>query len=415
MLAVSFLKAQNNFYPVYLSKDTALQTGNGTLSPLEIVSENKEDRSQVVIYHFDMRHSLLKQFYETRISADSLTHFSKLYLLDTVNLKKWEKQNELQVYVQKIKGKWKIIADLNRNGTFIDDSVYYKDTSFFANRNGLFIPVTLKFWHVTEFKKTIEFKILPDAQLPKKYRDAMFNSWGGARKIMQGRLHVGEDSFLVKLFLNDKHLIYSKFSSNYSVSNTNENDFQLFSTGYPIYSFKDSLYIGNHILMLDKVSILGDTIFFRKVGENEVLKGVQTGAVLKSVYGTHLSTGVFEDISLKRTDSKYTLLHFWGSWCGPCIANLPKLKAFANEMNEKVEFIGFPYEQQEDTLKTKKLIQQYELNWKQLIQFRDHPFQKPDMAKQLAIEHFPTYMLIDRTGKILVRSSNLEDVMHVVK
>lgn len=402
-------------YHVYLSKDTALQTGNGTLSPLEIVSENKAERSQVVIYHFDIRHTLMKHFYKNQISDDSLAHFTKLYLLDTGNLKKWDKENELQVYMQKDKDKWKIIADLNRNGTFADDFVYYRDTSFFANRNGLFIPVTLKFWHFAEFKKSIEFKILPDAQLPKKYQKAMFNSWGGARKIMQGRLHIGEDSFLVKLFLNDKHLLYSKYSSNYSVSNTNENDFQLFSTGYPIYSVKDSLFVGNHILMLDKVSILGDTILFRKVGENEVLKGVQTGAVLKSVYGTLLTTGLFEDIGLKRTDSKYTLLHFWGSWCGPCIANLPKLKAFANEKYQKVEIIGFPYEQQQDTVKTKKLIQQYQLNWKQMIQFRDHPFQKPDMVKQLAIEHFPTYMLIDANGKILVRSSSLEDVMNVVK
>ena len=126
-----------------------------------------------------------------------------------------------------------------------------------------------------------------------------------------------------------------------------------------------------------------------------------------------MTTG--DSLSLESFRGKTVLIHFWGSWCGPCIANLPKLKAFANEMNQKVEFIGFPYEQQQDTVKTRKLIQQYQLNWKQLIQFRDHPFQKPDMVKQLAIEHFPTYMLIDNAGKILVRSSNLEDMMHVVK
>ena len=256
---------------------------------------------------------------------------------------------------------------------------------------------------------------MPDAQLPKKYPDALFNTWGGARKLRQGRLYIGLDSFLIKLYVVNKHLPYSMYSSNYSVSNVNENDFQLFSTSYPQYSRKDSLYIGNEILILDKVSIMGDTMVFRKVGENEAMKGVQPGAVLKSVFGVHLNTGIYEDIYFKRRDSKYTLLHFWGSWCGPCITNLPLLKNFADKNSDKLETIGFPFEQQQDTLKTKKLIQQYGLNWKQIIQLRDHPFQKPDVVKQLRIEHFPTYMLIDASGKILVRTSKLEELTEVLK
>jgi thiol-disulfide isomerase/thioredoxin len=411
----TFSQDQGSLYYVYGTKDTALQTGSGTLSPLQIVSINKDEKSQVVTYKFDMRHSLMQQFYKKHISPDSIQQFAKFYLLDTMNLKKWEKENELQLYMQLTKGKWKIIADVNRSGTFTDDPVYFRDTSFFANRNGLFIPVKVKFWHYGEFEKSIEFKVLPDAQLPKKYPEAIFNTWGGARKIMQGKLHIGLDSFLVKLYLNDLHVFYSKYNSNYSVSNVNENDFQLFSTAYPVYSRKDSLYIGNQILILDTVSILGDTIVFRKVGENEAMKGVQPGALLTSVFGKHLITGVYEDIYFKRRDSKYTFLHFWGSWCGPCIANLPKLKTFVSNNTEKLDIISFPFEQQQDTLKTKKLIQQYGLNWKQIIQLRDHPFQKSDIVKQLRIEHFPTYMLIDSSGKILVRTSKLEKITEVLQ
>jgi thiol-disulfide isomerase/thioredoxin len=404
------------YYSIVMQKDTQMNSGKGTSTePLRIVSIDKQANAQVVSYKFDMRHQLLDLFHAKRISADSLLSFQQKYLLDTVNLSKWEKVNELLVYLQLQKGKWKIILDVNQSGTFTDDPVYYKDTAFFADRNGLAIPYKIVFWYHKPYAKQLMFRILPDAQLPRKYPDALFNTWGGTRKLTQGRLVMGLDSFLVKLYVSDNHLLYSKYSSNYSVSNANENDFTLFNTSYPIYSYKDSLYIGNEILMLDTVSIMGDTLRFRKVGENEAMKGVQPGALLKSVSGNNFSSGVYEDIYFKRSSSKYTLLHFWGSWCAPCIANLPKLKTFVGANAEKIQIISFPYEQQKDTLKTKKLIQQYELNWKQIIQLRDHPFQKPEVVKQLRIEHYPTYMLIDASGKILVRTSKLEELTEFVQ
>jgi thiol-disulfide isomerase/thioredoxin len=404
------------YYSVIMQKDTQVNSGeNAANEPLRIVSTDTQANAQVVSYRFDMRHQLLESFHTKRISVDSLLRFQQKYLLDTANLSKWEKVNELLVYLQLQKGKWKIIFDVNQSGTFTDDPVYYKDSSFFANRNGLAIPYKIVFWYQKPYAKQMMFRIMPDAQLPRKYPEALFNSWGGTKKLTQGRMVVGLDSFLVKLYISDKHLLYSKYSSNYSVSNANENDFALFNTSYPIYSYKDSLYIGNEILMLDTVSIMGDTLVFRKVGENDAMKGVQRGAILKSVSGTNFSNRIYEDIYFKRSDAKYTLLHFWGSWCGPCIANLPKLKTLVAANAEKIEIISFPYEQQQDTLKTKKLIQQYELNWKQIIQLRDHPFQKPEVVKQLRIAHFPTYMLIDGSGKILVRTSKLEELIEVVR
>lgn len=409
-------QSSETYYTVITEKDTPVNSGlGGTIEPLHIVSVNKEENSQVVSYSFDMRHHLFAAYQKEQLSFDSLQLFQRQYLLDTANLAKWEKENEMLIYLQLQKGKWKIIFDTNHSGVFTDDPVYYKDTSVFANRGGFAIPYTVLFWYNQPYTKELTFKLMPDAQLPKKYPDALFNAWGGTRKLRQGRLYIGVDSFLIKLYVANKHLAYSMYSSNYSVSNANENDFQLFSTSYPTYSRKDSLYIGNEILILDKVSIMGDTMVFRKVGENEAMKGVQPGAVLKSVFGAHLNTGMYEDIYFKRRDSKYTLLHFWGSWCGPCIANLPKLKNFVTTNGEKLEIISFPFEQQQDTLKTKKLIQQYGLNWKQIIQLRDHPFQKPDVVKQLRIEHYPTYLLIDATGKILVRTSKLEEMTDIFR
>lgn len=388
----------------------------GTIEPLKIVSLNPEDSSQIVKYTFDIRHALKASFENGNISIDSFKKLEAAYLIDTINMPKWEKSNELLIYIKRLKNSWKIIPDFNYSKKFDDDVSYIRDDRFFSGKHDfLILEYEIPFWYQTLYKRKIEFFIAPNSILPKKYSDGLFNTWGGSRKIMSGKLHIGLDSFLVKIFLTSEHTYFTKANTFFSISYPNENSINLYETGFPVYNAGDSVFAGSRIIMLDTVSINGDAIIFKEVGENSALKGVQQGGVIKALSGYNLASRQYTDIALVRNDKKVTLLHFWGSWCGPCIANMPKLVKFADDYSQKVEIIGFPYENQSDTSKTQKIIKQYNLQWRQIIQLRDHPFQRPDVVKQLFIEHFPTYMLIDMNGKILVRSSNLEDVMHVVK
>jgi thiol-disulfide isomerase/thioredoxin len=40
----------------------------------------------------------------------------------------------------------------------------------------------------------------------------------------------------------------------------------------------------------------------------------------------------------KVADGKVTLLHFWGTWCGPCKLEYPQLSKLANRLNSSPEF-----------------------------------------------------------------------------
>jgi len=66
------------------------------------------------------------------------------------------------------------------------------------------------------------------------------------------------------------------------------------------------------------------------------------------------------DFDLKRhlaSNTKIVFIHFWGTWCGPCDAELPDLVSFAKkfENNDEIQFILIAVN--DDPLKVKKRIQ----------------------------------------------------------
>lgn len=68
-----------------------------------------------------------------------------------------------------------------------------------------------------------------------------------------------------------------------------------------------------------------------------------------------------QKISLNKYSGKYVVLDFWGSWCSPCIGELPKLKEFYNQNKDNVEVIGIACRDTKD--KWLKTIKKNNLNW----------------------------------------------------
>ncbi len=98
-----------------------------------------------------------------------------------------------------------------------------------------------------------------------------------------------------------------------------------------------------------------------------------------------------QPVSLAAYKGKVVLVDFWGTWCGPCVASLPKLRELHSEYNSKgFEILGVAADNA-DSLKS--FLANKPLGWKNIVDV------DAEIAGKYSIDAFPTTLLIDKQGK----------------
>ena len=107
--------------------------------------------------------------------------------------------------------------------------------------------------------------------------------------------------------------------------------------------------------------------------------------------------------------SKFILLNFWGTWCGPCFAELPYLKELLKKFPSSIfSIIGLAYEQQEYTIdQFKKYLKSNEITWKNFIAINNSKSNNMNLSllKKLGIITYPTSFLLRTSDKVIVWKS----------
>ncbi|MCO4292692.1 TlpA family protein disulfide reductase [Solitalea sp. MAHUQ-68] len=105
----------------------------------------------------------------------------------------------------------------------------------------------------------------------------------------------------------------------------------------------------------------------------------------------HLDTGFF--------NHKYTLVDFWYSHCGPCREQFNDLKIIYEKYKYNgFEIISISTDKQKDKQNWLEVIEKYSLPWPQ---YWDIDGQE---ANKLFIQAFPTNVLLDSTGRIIMKN-----------
>jgi thiol-disulfide isomerase/thioredoxin len=102
------------------------------------------------------------------------------------------------------------------------------------------------------------------------------------------------------------------------------------------------------------------------------------------------------DVDLAKLKGKVVLLDFWATWCGPCVAELPKVKAAYEKLHAKgFEIIGISFDQ--DKAKLEKFVATEKMSWPQYF---DGKGWENKLGQDYGIQSIPAMWLVDKKGNL---------------
>ncbi len=156
----------------------------------------------------------------------------------------------------------------------------------------------------------------------------------------------------------------------------------------------EKVRIGNFFYRFEKVLNAGESVMLTKLSKIDQGFGTEIGSMAflftsKSING--------ELIDLKKLRGNYVLLDFWGTWCAPCVAEIPTLKEVLQKYGSKnFKLIGIANDTGE---KVKAFVNQNEISWPQILQQKSK-----EIINLYNVKSYPTTFLIDPEGRIIAKN-----------
>jgi thiol-disulfide isomerase/thioredoxin len=111
-----------------------------------------------------------------------------------------------------------------------------------------------------------------------------------------------------------------------------------------------------------------------------------------------------EEFQWAKYRGKVVLVDFWATWCGPCIRELPNVRAVYEKHKAKgFDIVGVSIDQDLDALQA--FNDQHKLPWVTLA-----GEETQDLAKRYGVRAIPTMMLVDKEGKVVGVAHRVEEL-----
>lgn len=106
-----------------------------------------------------------------------------------------------------------------------------------------------------------------------------------------------------------------------------------------------------------------------------------------------------------------TIIDFWASWCGPCLAEIPHLvKLYSETQSKGVQIIGISLD--EDKADWQEAIKSNDMKWLQLSDLKGW---EGIPTKQYGVTSIPFTVIVNSRGEILATGLRGEELSQFVK
>lgn len=101
------------------------------------------------------------------------------------------------------------------------------------------------------------------------------------------------------------------------------------------------------------------------------------------------------EVDLAKLRGKVVLVDFWATWCLPCLAEMPKVKAMYEKLHDQgFEIVGLSLDEKKDDLE--RYLAKEKIPWPQFFEGgAENRF-----AKEFQIDSIPAMWLVDRKGRL---------------
>ena len=138
---------------------------------------------------------------------------------------------------------------------------------------------------------------------------------------------------------------------------------------------------------------------------NGAVRRLESEGKMLDLQGTTLAG---ESFQLSNLRGKVVILHYWATWCNPCLQDMKGLAQLKKTYRgANLEFVGINVDI--DIQKPREKVRQMATNWPQL--FEEGGLEGSNLSQALGIQTLPAMLLIDPSGRVLrndLRFSELE-------
>ena len=151
------------------------------------------------------------------------------------------------------------------------------------------------------------------------------------------------------------------------------------------------------------VNINSKTLILERIPKNKKLFSTNIG--FKAIPFKIKKLNSKDSISISDYRGKFIYIDFWGTWCAPCLMEIPTIEyAYEKTSRSDIEFLGIAVHD------TKEKVKSFGITYPQFLES-----DSKDLREKYNIIQYPTTFLIDRKGKIIaknIKGENLLDTLN---